>query len=203
MARNRLPEARAKAFMRIYAHDLWNGGSGPGSTPEGTVAYVDLLTGLIQSLRPKSVVDFGCGDWQFSQLVDWSNSQYLGFDVVPSVVSANKSKFETEHIKFQVCDFVALESFPPADLYLCKDVLQHLPNQDVVLVLQKFAASDATVLITNDIVSERFSVNMDIHPGDYRPIDLSREPFNAKVREVLRWDSLGFLKQSVILDGLT
>jgi len=57
-------------FARHYETDAWIGGSGIGSHAVNTQGYVRFLQRFIRANGVKSVVDFGCGDWQFSRAID-------------------------------------------------------------------------------------------------------------------------------------
>ena len=59
----------AGVFDEIYDKDLWEGGSGGGSTIANTVAYRAMLEGFLRDKKISSVLDVGCGDWQFSKVV--------------------------------------------------------------------------------------------------------------------------------------
>jgi 2-polyprenyl-3-methyl-5-hydroxy-6-metoxy-1,4-benzoquinol methylase len=88
-----------------------------------------MLQAFLRDNAVRSVVDVGCGDWQFSRLIDCSGLDYRGFDVVPAVIEAHRAAFGREGVRFDLLeDFAAL---PEADLVLRKDVLQHLPLPDV------------------------------------------------------------------------
>jgi hypothetical protein len=39
----------------------------------------------------RSATDLGCGDWQFSYLINWSNVEYPGIDLVPEVIDNNRA----------------------------------------------------------------------------------------------------------------
>jgi SAM-dependent methyltransferase len=124
----------------------------------------------------KSIVDAGCGDWEFSSAVDWNQARYLGVDISTTVIDAVKRRYESETVKFKVGDVT--QSLPPADLLICKDVLQHLPNT----LIKKFIRNNLKkgkykwAIITND----RGPDNPDVQPGAYRLINLSVAPFNVK-----------------------
>jgi len=75
------------------------------------------------------------GDWEFSQALDWSGIDYKGFDVVESAI-AKARKFAKPNIAFFVGNVVELD-LPPADLLLCKHMLQHLPTRDVQTFLKQ------------------------------------------------------------------
>src|SRR5258708_3166902 len=93
-------DEHARVFNRYYRSDAWiGGGSGSGSTPSVTAPYRDFLTSFLRENNIRSVVDLGCGDWQFSRLIDWSGIDYLGVDV-SGVVLENTSKFAKPGIRF-------------------------------------------------------------------------------------------------------
>ncbi len=168
-----------KQFDAIYSVNRWGNGSGAGSLPQVTAGYRDFLQNFIAQHDIKTIADVGCGDWQFSRLMDFSAVRYTGYDVSSIVIEQNTKLYSKDNIQFVLYngDF---ESIAPADLLICKDVLQHLPNtyiQNFLKILPKFKYA----LITNDID--------DVHPqnnnadipvaGGFRPIDLRAEPFNC------------------------
>jgi SAM-dependent methyltransferase len=67
-------------FDFIYRNDVWKGGSGASSHEEATREYREFLTQFMQAAKITSVVDLGCGDWQFSRYIDWSGIDYTGVD---------------------------------------------------------------------------------------------------------------------------
>ena len=82
-------------FTNIYEKELWGKGkgSGDGSRLKFNVPYITFLENFLIDNNIKSVIDFGCGDWQFSKYVNWGNIDYLGLDVVDSVIENNKKQF--------------------------------------------------------------------------------------------------------------
>ncbi len=193
---------RRETFERIYALDLWNGGSGPGSTPEATELYRDYLQAYMSENKVESIVDLGCGDWQFSKLLDFSKVHYLGFDIVANVVQKNQKIFGKKNIQFIRADLVALE-VPNCDLIISKDVFQHLSNTNVSAILEEALKAGNSLLITNDFDHERRKNNIDIQDGGYRAIDLTANPFNLNARTVLEWNANGFLKRTVLISSRT
>ena len=63
-------------FEQIYATGEWGYGSGEGSAAINTGGYVRLLEKFIRDKQIHSVVDLGCGDWQFSRNIDWGAVHY-------------------------------------------------------------------------------------------------------------------------------
>jgi SAM-dependent methyltransferase len=172
------------AFTRIYEDDHWGGGSGTGSRPENNVEYAAFLTNFLRSNRIASVVDFGCGDWSFSKFIDWSNISYLGLDIVKSVIDRSNANFGAENISFRLAE--SLFDLPPAELLICKDVLQHLPNREINEFLAQAKRSYKWLLITNDDYPSN-NLNSDILPGQWRALDLTSPPFSESAATILSW----------------
>jgi SAM-dependent methyltransferase len=179
------PRSMREAFAEVYARDDWEGGSGRGSTASNTVAYRQLLTDLLREHSIQSVVDVGCGDWQFSQLIDWSGIDYLGLDTVPAVVEANRRLFGSI-ARFE-CRDVTREHLPPADLVILKDVLQHWPTQAIQAFLPRLSQYRFAI-ITNSI-DDGPRLNCDIAMSGYRGLDLRLAPFNWPAEELLRYQT--------------
>ncbi|WP_099864626.1 class I SAM-dependent methyltransferase [Pararhizobium haloflavum] len=169
-------------FEEIYRTAEWEGGgSGEGSHPVHTFGYRRFLGRFLRENAIRSVVDLGCGDWQFSRRIDWRGIDYQGFDVVPMVVEANQRRYGSDTIRFELApDF---ENLPQADLIIAKDVLQHWSNAsilDFLPVLQRYRHA----LITNCVTPDGLSQNSDIADGDFRPVDLRLEPFSMAAEPV-------------------
>jgi SAM-dependent methyltransferase len=165
-----------EAFSEIYRTHKWGGGdgygtSGAGSTLIYTASYCKFLQNFMRDNHIQTVVDLGCGDWAFSHRINWRGIDYKGFDVVPELILRNQKKYETEHIHFYHADGIDFD-LPSADLLICKDVLQHLSNEDVAAVLKQLPKFKYC-LITNDVGD-----NEQIRTGDCRGLDLTKPPFN-------------------------
>ena len=171
-------------FNTIYKTNAWATGSGPGSDEKLCAGYVAFLQDFFKRHNIKSIVDCGCGDWQFSKNIDFSGIDYKGFDVANFVIMRNNATYKKDNVSFSLYngDFALL---PSADLLICKDVLQHLPNakiQEFIDNLHKFKFA----LITNDISGyyADSATNKDIVVGDYRALDLRQKPFSVDCRVV-------------------
>lgn len=186
-------------FDKIYEYSYWGKGSGGGSSPEATQPYKVFLEDFIRQHEIKSVVDLGCGDWQFSQFLDFGDATYIGIDASKRVIAHNQQSFSRPGVSFanlpKDCNDI-----PSADLLVCKDVLMHLSTkevQDIVSILPNFKYA----LITNDVpclsafgeIILRLRrpfwpvVNREIKTGDYRTLDPTQRPFNLKLKKVFEW----------------
>lgn len=196
-------------FERIYEKELWGKGkgSGTGSSPNYCRKYIDFIEKKLQENQYGVVIDFGCGDWQLGKAIDWRNgNRYFGCDVVESVVHGAKKQadelttYEDGFFKFEVLDFSNKKELAELlhfyrdynPLILCKDVLQHWPDEYVHMFLQTLedcVAPGAESIITNNwrhIRSpEKNGTPRDVN-NKYRwaPIDLTLDPFAGYGYEV-------------------
>lgn len=187
-----------EVFERIYGDGLWGGGSGSGSRDATTLAYRQLLGRILAGGFARRVVDLGCGDWQFSRLIDWTGADYLGIDIVPTVIEANRRDGSSgqKKIRFECAD-IRDYSLPDADLYLVKDVLQHWPDGDVRSFLTRMAGRE--MLITNSVGARHTDLKM---PGHFRPLDVRRRPFSVPAQELLCYEaSPGDIKLVLLVPG--
>ncbi len=170
---------RTQAFQQIYALDIWNGGSGPGSSVEATHRYRQILAEYLAAVKQRAgdripkICDIGCGDWQFSQVVDWTGLDYLGLDACQSVIEDNARKFSAPNVKFEHRDAVEKTDWPAFDLVIAKDVFQHLPIASVTRLLTNLERSGniSLLLSTND--DPLGEALVDCTDGGYRPFKLS------------------------------
>lgn len=169
-------------FERIYANNEWRHGSGSGSRVKHTRGYVRMLQRFLREHAIRSVVDLGCGDWQFSSFVRWDGVQYRGFDLVPSIIEQNRQRFSAPNVEFHLYsgDFAEL---PAADLLIVKDVLQHWSNEAIEAFLPTMRQYKYS-LVTNCVNPHGETPNVDIEDGDFRYIDIRGEPFEVEAEEV-------------------
>jgi SAM-dependent methyltransferase len=179
------------AFTRAYKDGQWHNGSGSGSSPANTAVYRTFVEGYMKGAGVRSVLDVGCGDWQFSRLIDWSGlDRYIGIDLVDDVILANTLKYFRAHspvITFTRADFLEFDRPPSVDLVLVKDLLQHWPDAAIHELGRRLIGTGALALITYDLDT---GPHRDTGPGGYRGLDLTTGPFLWPVRERLRYESV-------------
>ena len=164
------------AFDRVYRDGEWGKGSGPGSSPSNTIEYRAFVSRFIEANDVRSVTDLGCGDWQFSSLMDWTGIDYLGLDAVSAIIESNRKRFRQSNVRFEVSS--SPDDLPGGDLLVSKEVFQHLPNAVIANYLSAIQQKYRFALLTNSIRPAKLA-NFDIEPGDFRPILLQNPPFNA------------------------
>lgn len=192
-------------FDEIYREGFWGNGSGGGSSLEASKQYVQFLKKFLKRYQIKRIVDVGCGDWQFMRYVDLTGIDYTGVDAAKTVITANERAFGSANIRF--AHFEGNYSVvPPADLLLCKDVLQHLDTESVCSLAKSLIPRFRYSLVTNDVpkrsllgkmidklkyknLLEVYGLNKEIDNGDYRLLDLRMPPYLLKANVVLEWEA--------------
>jgi SAM-dependent methyltransferase len=176
--------SNSDVFTEIYKKNIWGYGSGEGSKLENNLDYIQFLNAFMKNNNIRSVVDLGCGDWQFSYKVDWGDISYLGLDCVAHLIERNQRIFGSNNIQFKLVDCVN-EPLPEADLLISKDCLQHLDNISIKKIITHFNKYKFC-LITNDVHCIK-NTNKNIKIGDYRCLDLTKSPFFLKGKKVFEW----------------
>ncbi len=191
-----------EVFDDIYRRAKWGtnagdaGVSGYGSSMPATLLYRTFLQQFMEKAGVRSVVDAGCGDWESSRAVDWKGIDYKGFDIVASVVDSDRKKYETPNVRFFVANIVD-EDLPPADLLICKHVLQHLPTVAVQKFLKQLPKYKHVLLVDSVNPGTLSGKNQDINAGEFRELDVTRPPFNVRGAKVLTYWDGGNMQQVV------
>ena len=171
-----------------------SGMSGSGATLETTVEFREYLQNFLKEHQIRSVVDFGCGDWAWAFAIDWEGIEYCGYDVVKSLIEINNLQYASPTVSFTHADALSLD-LPEADLLICKDVLQHLPNNDIFVFISQLHKFKYCI-IQNDLYylspEKNSLINADIARGEGRSLDLSQPPFSLLGDNVMTyWEKDG------------
>lgn len=164
-------------FSRVYRKNLWGGVeslSGPGSTLRATASLCPQLIDLFRELGVRTLVDAGCGDFNWLSHADLNQIQYIGLDVVPQVIDSLRQRYKTPTRHFLLHDIT--KSIPMGDLALCRHAMQHLPNRDVLRFLKAVRRSQTRYLLmtTYPTVAE----NIDTYRGGFRRNNMQKSPFD-------------------------
>ena len=164
-------------FRHAYLSNHWGGASpsGPGSNREQTRRIASWLPHLCARLGVRRLLDLPCGDFTWMSGVDLGDVAYIGADIVPEVVASNAERYAAADRRFVEVDLVS-SSLPAADLLLCRDCLVHLSFADALAALGNIARSEIGYVLTTTFPAEVH--NLDITTGDWRPLNLTRAPFD-------------------------
>lgn len=168
-----------KRFTNIYKKQFWSNNkesqSGSGSTLEATEGIIDKLPEIVNKLNGKVFLDVGCGDYNWMKEIKL-DCDYIGIDIVKDVVQKNKELYGNNTVSFRHLNPIESPLPRDIDIILCREVLFHLSYQDIEKILIHIKESDADWLITTSNTDVK--INKDIRSGDFRNINLEKEPFN-------------------------
>lgn len=166
------PEARspAEVFGEIYALNMWGGepgefNSGAGSGVEASASFVRTVGEYIETHAIRSVVDLGCGDFRVGAQLLRPGLTYTGIDVVPALIDSNQGAYASAEVGFVALDIVD-DELPDGELYLLRQVLQHLSNAQIGRVLAKLRDKPHVIIAEHHPAPRRLKQpNRDKPPG--------------------------------------
>lgn len=158
--------------------------SGTGSTLEATVEIRHHLPKLLRRLGIKTLLDAPCGDLHWISRTDLSMLEcYIGLDNDIDVVDRAGARFGDMlsmikgRVKYGLADVLVDGAIEDCDAILCRDFLQHMPNNDVRTALLNIANSGARYALLTHHVSCRQNTSL-ANRGDFRPINLQLPPWS-------------------------
>jgi len=186
-----------ETFSTIYRTKGWgdDGGrfcSGSGSWGKAADDYCKFAIDFIKKHDVKSVVDLGCGDFAIGKrIVEATGVDYTGIDVVPELIEHHRATSSSPRVTFRCANIVS-DPLPPAELYLVRQVLQHLSNDEVGQVLSNLG-NCGKALISEHVPIHPEAINRDKpHGPDIRRFNgsgvyLEMPPFSIAVEETWEW----------------
>jgi len=174
-----LEKTRKKRFEKIYDAKIWMNQpnartlSGNGSELENTVNLRIELPKIVLQFGITNLLDVGCGDWNWMSRVELP-CNYIGIDIVESVIQRNSKVYGGPNKSFLVLDAV-VDPLPACDAVLLREVVFHLSYSDIDRMIKNIFKTNATyILITSD---SEVRINSDIRSGDFRMLNLEIMPF--------------------------
>jgi hypothetical protein len=165
-------------FERIYSTNLWSdpeSRSGVGSGLDSTRVLRAELPKALHKLETRVLLDVPCGDFTWMKQVDLSGIEYIGGDIVPSIVEANQRVHASETRRFALLDLTR-DKLPDADVLLCRDCLVHLSYANIRAVLANIARSNIRYVLMTSFPGR--GGNRDVQDGDWRTLDFQAPPFS-------------------------
>lgn len=165
-------------FTDYKTNRYWNSSesvSGEGSEILVTETLRDSLKELFEAYNIKSILDLPCGDFNWMKEVDLKDMNYIGGDIVKSLIIENNESYSNENIKFLELDIIK-DSLPKVDLIFCRDCLVHLSYKEIVKSLVNIKKSESKYILMTNFT--RDTVNRDILTGQWRKINFQLKPFN-------------------------
>jgi len=149
--------------------------SGAGSTLVYTRRLRLEVTRLFNRLGITSLLDAPCGDFNWFKEVELGDIRYVGADIVDELVSLLNDRYASASRRFLALD-VLRDPLPACQLWLCRDLIFHLPTSDVFRVLDRFADSNIEFLLITSHAGRTVD-NNDTFMGGFRTVNLQMSPF--------------------------
>jgi SAM-dependent methyltransferase len=175
-------------FSEIYNDNLWasqESKSGSGSELSNTIVLRKELPFVFAKYAIKSMLDIPCGDFNWMKEINLNGIDYIGADIVPSVVELNKKLYP--QFKFEVMD-ITKDNLPEVDLVFVRDCLGHLSNDNVFRALDNIKSSGSKYILATSFT--KWDFNSDIIDGGWRCINLLIEPFRLKPQYLINEDCI-------------
>ncbi len=87
--------------------------------------------------RPVTIVDLGCGDFQVGRALATKlpDLNYVRCDIVPELITHSRTSMRPHESVFG--GHIVADPLPAGDVYLVRQVLQHLSNAEIMSSLQR------------------------------------------------------------------
>lgn len=150
-------------------------------------AYRACVEDLLLDHDLRTIVDCGCGEFAFPHLMHFQNVRYVGLDADPWVISFNAERHRAPTIRFRCANIFDM-AFPGADLLLCRDVLDHLPNAEILGFLEQLPKFRWALFTYYRGPNEERPEDYPEEGCLYAPLDLLAPPFSLPGTVVLEGD---------------
>jgi hypothetical protein len=171
-----MKDSTEEIFQRHFEKNFWGSPetvSGAGATVAYTESIRKGIPLLAKDLGIQSVFDAPCGDYNWFQHIKWESLvSYIGGDIVLPMIEKNKLLYGKKFIQFDI----RYDTLPKVDLWICRASLYHLPEKDIMLVIDNFLKSDIKYLLTS--THPACSANTDISTGQFRGLNLQLPPYS-------------------------
>jgi len=165
-------------FSDIYHRRAWGGDesvSGPGSGLLRTSVFRDEIPILLREIQVRSLLDAGCGDFNWMKELELDLDRYIGIDIVPELVDTNQERYGNEIKSFLNLD-ITKDELPQTEAVLCRDCLVHFSFADAFATIRNFKRSKSRYLLTTTFVE--VVENADVTTGEWRKLNLQIPPFS-------------------------
>jgi hypothetical protein len=180
--RRRSSDLRAR-FTFVHDKNLWGSGEsrsgfGSGRGAPSVGISEDAIAKAIAEHPISSMNDIPCGDfnWMPALLARLPPLRYCGFDIVKPILMRNKEKFPER--EFRLLD-ITTHVPTAADLIFCKDLLNHLRDEDVKRAVENMRLSGSTFLLVSNNCGFSNGPLPD-EPSGSRHLDITAPPFNYR-----------------------
>ncbi|OOQ84126.1 hypothetical protein PEBR_31865 [Penicillium brasilianum] len=168
-------------FLRGWPDQALDTVCGWGSSEQHTRRVRKEFAEILNTYQVETLNDAGCGDLAWMSTIDLRGIDYVGYDIYER---ANWAELRQRGYQLEILDITTNES-RLADLFVCRDVFIHLPNDMILPALERFRRS-ASLLLTTSYTADpstsekKFSnfQRMKEPSLHHAKLDLTLPPFN-------------------------
>lgn len=160
-------------FSTIYEKNKWRSTesrSGSGSTQYQTKYIQEQLVRFVKKYEIRRVFDCPCGDFNWFKNIVHEIPNYMGADIVPSIIATNLQKYPYQFVQLDITK----DPIPDTDLIFCRDLLCHFSLDSICKTLENIKKSNATYLLVTTNINRTFR---SIKTGEWQPLSLLDAPF--------------------------
>lgn len=158
--------------------------SGPGSSQLSTVEVSDMILQCVRDRSVKSVLDLGCGDWNWMRHLmvrnEFAAVHYEGWESHAGLVETLNADFGSESRVFKQQDIFAGQ-IPASDLVICRDVLFHVDIELAARLIEELKSSGCRYFVSTSFSDQVSNTNirkyLDIDGWGFYQINLEIAPF--------------------------
>ena len=153
--------------------------SGLGSDLIVTKQLIKDLDIFFKNNQITSILDIACGDffWMNKLINNNKHLNYLGLEIVESIVKNNNKIFSNQKVKFKCADVINEELPQNHDFILVRDFLIHIKNIDIINLIQKIKNSNCKYFAINNFPNIKKNDEIKGY-GHHRYVNIEIPPFN-------------------------
>jgi hypothetical protein len=168
---------RERVFTSIWKQRDWGNAesvSGGGATLAETGIIRQRLPEIFQELDIQILGDAGCGDLNWMSRISDRLRLYLGFDIVPGLLTDLRETYGERKSHFFSHADIVKETLPACDAILCRDCLTHMTFDEARAALQGMRRSGSTYLFATTHLNGH---NAEPVQGGWHAMNLVDQPF--------------------------
>ena len=153
--------------------------SGLGSDLIVTKQLIKDLDIFFKNNQITSILDIACGDffWMNKLINNNKHLNYLGLEIVESIVKNNNKIFSNQKVKFKCTDVINEELPQNHDFILIRDFLIHIKNTDIINLVHKIKKSNCKYFAINNFPNIKKNDEIKGY-GHHRYVNIEIPPFN-------------------------
>ena len=153
--------------------------SGLGSDLIVTKQLIKDLDIFFKNNQITSILDIACGDffWMNKLINNNKHLNYLGLEIVESIVKNNNKIFSNQKVKFKCADVINEELPQNLDFILVRDFLIHIKNNDIINLVHKIKKSNCKYFAINNFPNIKKNDEIKGY-GHHRYVNIEIPPFN-------------------------